>query len=102
MPGEMNLRDALSGHASGERIGFEMMIDAVHRDIIHIEQQQTIRLSAEFVQKLPFAHFRPSKADVARNIVEQNAHTEKLSNLLDPQHQMGECLLDIGHGDQIV
>jgi hypothetical protein len=47
MPGEMNLRDALSGHASDEWIGVEMMIDAVHIDIIHIEQQQTIRAPAE-------------------------------------------------------
>src|SRR5271155_1005621 len=53
MAGEMNLCDAFSGHAADECLGVEMMIDAVHVDIVHIEQQQTIRPRAKLGQKLP-------------------------------------------------
>jgi hypothetical protein len=102
MSGQVQLPHARSRHAVDERAWIEAVIDGAHVDVVDVEQQVAIRELREPRQEFPFAHARGRKADVARNVLEQDAAAESVLDLPDPRSHVGERLVGIGQRQQVV
>src|SRR5260370_18040080 len=79
MPGDMNLRDALSGHTVYVIERVEVVVLRRNVDIVHIQQNAAVGAFDNLVEKLPLGHFRNMKLRIAADIFDTPGHFDKIS-----------------------
>ena len=100
--GEVKLPDAPWIDGLDVAVRVEAVVVAADVDIVDVEQNQAVGLVRYRRQELPFRHARLREADVARDVLEQNAPAEEV---LDPPHPLGDVcdrLLGVRQRQQIV
>ena len=102
VPGDVDLRDSFGGNTVHVFERVKAVILRRDVNVVHIEQNSTIRAFHDFVQKFPFRHFRNVKFGVATHVFHCNRYFQKIAHLADFLRRLLCGFKRIRHGKQVV
>ena len=82
--------------------GIEPVILGGYVDVVHVEKNAAVSGVDDFVEELPFGHFRLVKLGVAADVFYGNGNLEKILNLADACSRSLDGFECVGKGQEVV
>src|SRR5260370_18206363 len=81
MAGDMNLRHPVRGDAVDIRQGIKTVVSGGNIDVVDVQENSAVGPFHDFVQELPFGHFRHMVFGIAADILNGDRDFEKIPDL---------------------